>query len=148
MYLLIALGMVACAAGFAVNLWLCITKGIPATTNAIFTIIRYTIMFIVTVAMFAILLSLLISSYYAVDKEHIKTRFGFITSKYSIKDIDVITLERNTNRLTVTFKNDSFLVIVVKEQCYDDFVQAILDAKPAIEYSVISKTGEKGDGDK
>ena len=104
-------------------------------------------MFFVTVVLFAILLSLLICSYYAVDKEHIKTKFGFITSKYEIKDVDVITLDRNTNKLTVTFKNESFIVIVVKEQWYDDFVQAILDAKPAIEYSIISKTGKNGDKD-
>ena len=146
-YALIALGMVACVAGFAVTLWQCITQGTGMTNIPTFTIIRYILMFFVTVVLFAILLSLLISSYYAVDKECIKTKFGFITSKYEIKDVDVITLDRNTNKLTVTFKNESFIVIVVKEQWYDEFVQAILDAKPAIEYSIISKTGEKSGKD-
>lgn len=146
-YLLIVLGMVACVAGFAVTLWQCLTQGTGMTNIPALTIIRYILMFFVTVVLFVILLSLLISSYYAVDKEHIKTKFGFITSKYNINDIDVITLDRNTNKLTVTFKDESFIVIVVKEEWYNDFVQAILDAKPAIEYSIISKTGEKSDKD-
>ena len=146
-YALIAIGMVACAAGFGVNLWLCVSNGIPDTNNATFTILRYAIMFIVTVVLFAILLSLLISSYYAVDNEHIKTKFGFLASKYEIKEVDSVILDRNTNKLTVTFKNDSFIVIVVKEQWYDEFVQAILDVKPVIEYSIISKTGQKSGKD-
>ncbi len=134
-YALIGVILVLSVAGFAITLWQVIDFGID-TANPTFTVIRYILMFIVTIALIVILISLLISSYYAVDKKSktIKTSFGFIKSSYDIKTIDTVMLDRTTNKLTVVFEDEHFIVIVVKEEWYEDFVQAILDVNPKIEY--------------
>lgn len=149
-YALIGLGMAASVVVFAITLWQVIEFGLESSAVPTFTIIRYALMFIVSVALFAILLSLLISSYYEVDKKNkvIKTSFGFIKSRYEIDKIDVITLDRTTNKLTVVFEDENFVVIVVKDAWYEDFVQAILDVNPKIEYSIKSKTGTGDDNEK
>ncbi len=149
-YALIGVGMAASIVVFAITLWQVIEFGLESSAVPTFTIIRYALMFIVSVALFAILLSLLISSYYEVDKKNkvIKTSFGFIKSRYEIDKIDVITLDRTTNKLTVVFEDENFVVIVVKDAWYEDFVQAILDVNPKIEYSIKSKTGTGDDNGK
>ena len=145
-YALIGVILVLSVAGFAITLWQVIDFGID-TANPTFTIIRYILMFIVTIALIVILISLLISSYYAVDAKSktIKTSFGFIKSSYDIKTIDTVMLDRTTNKLTVVFEDEHFIVIVVKEEWYEDFVQAILDVYPKIEYTIKSKTSTNDD---
>ena len=148
-YILIAVILALSVAGFAITLWQVIDFGLD-TANPTFTVIRYILMFIVTVALFVILISLLISSYYAVDEKSksIITSFGFIKSRYDIENIDAVTLERKTNKLTVVFKDEKFIVIVVKEDWYEEFVQATLDITPRIEYSINSKTSTGEDNEK
>lgn len=143
---LIIAGMVLCAAGFALNLYQCIRYGIASAADPVYPIIQYTTMFIVTVALFAILLSVLIFSAYIVDDKYFRTRFGFIVSKYDVKKIEYITLDRKTNKLAVTFDDDNYIVVVVKEEWYEDFVQALLKVNPAIEYEIKSLENDKKDG--
>ena len=143
---LIIAGMVLCAAGFALNLYQCIRYGIASAADPVYPIIQYTTMFIVTVALFAILLSVLIFSAYIVDDKYFRTRFGFIVSKYDVKKIECITLDRKTNKLAVTFDDDIYIVVVVKEEWYEDFVQALLKVNPAIEYEIKSLENDKKDG--
>lgn len=138
-YTLIWVGLAVCLGAFIANLYFCITVGTRSAADPVYPIIQYTAMFFVTVVLFALLVSILCSSYYAVDKKEFKTSFGFIKSVYKIGDIETIELDRNTNKLSVYFNNDTYIVIVVKEEWYTDFVQAILDANPKIEYSIKSK---------
>ncbi|MGN0818037.1 MAG: hypothetical protein ACI4L9_03610 [Candidatus Coproplasma sp.] len=138
-YALIGAGIALCAVGFGVNLYVCITQGISTAVNPAYPIIQYCVMFFISAALAVILISLLISSYYSVDKTYLKTSFGIIKSKYAIADIETVELNRKTNKLSVFFNNGNYIVIVVKEEWYTDFVQSILDANPKIEYSIVSK---------
>ncbi len=142
---LIIICLALCAAAFAVNLWQIIKDVAEQTPMDTFRILRYIVMSIVTVVLFAILISLLISSRYVVDGTTLKTCFGFIASKYDITRIDSILLDRKTNKLSAVFKDETFIVIVVRPEWYSDFVQAILDVNPSIEYSINSMTSEDGD---
>ena len=81
----------------------------------------------------------LFSSYYSIDGKTLKSSFGIIKSKYDIGTIETVTLDRTTDKLTVSFNNGSFIVIVVKEEWYDDFIDAICKANDKIEYSIKSK---------
>lgn len=138
-YTLIGVGIALCAVGFGVNLYTCITQGISSYADPVYPIIQYSVLFLVSVSLAVILISLLISSYYSVDDNYLKTSLGLIKSKYAINDIETIELDRKTNKLSVYFNNGNYIVIVVKEEWYTDFVQAILNVNPKIEYSIISK---------
>jgi hypothetical protein len=61
--------------------------------------------------------------------------------------VELICLDRSTNKLSVTFADNSYIVIVVNETWYNDFVEAIIAANPKIEYSIISKENKKKDNE-
>lgn len=144
---LICLGIAISVAGFTVNLVMCITHGISSAADPVYPILQYSLLFFVTVALFAILVSVLINSSYVIDGNKFKTCFGFIVSKYDLNDIEEVVLDRKTNKLCVNFSNGNYIIIVVKQDWYDDFIKALLEANPKIEYSInsLENNGEKKD---
>lgn len=147
-YILIAAVMAIAIAGLGVTLWQVIAFGLRHSAVEAFTILRYVLQFIVTTALFTISLLFLTASYYGVDEKHFKTSFGFLKTKYDIADIDEITLDRATEKLSVILKNDTCVNVVIKRSEYENFVQAVLDVNPKIEYSIKSKTSTGGDDEK
>ena len=143
---LMILAMVLCVVGFGVNLYYCITNGTRHAADPVYPIMQYVLMFFVTVVLFVLLLSIMLRSAYVIDGKFFKTRFGFITSKYDVEKIENITLDRKTNKLTVTFSGGEFIVVVVKQEWYEEFITALLLANPSIKYDIISL--DKTDTDK
>jgi hypothetical protein len=135
----IYLGIVVCALGFGLNVYLIIKNGTSNAADPVYPILQYSLMFFITIVLASLFVSFLVSSYYSVDDKFIKTSFGFIKSKYEIERIEVITLDRKTNKLSVTFSDNTFMILAVKEEWYNDFTETILKAKPNIEYTIISK---------
>lgn len=144
----IYIGIVLCFVGFGLNIFLVITGDVKASANPIYPIIQYTLMFLIPVALLVILVSLILSSYYSIDGNTLKTSFGIIKSKYDISAIETILLDRNTNKLTVYFNNNSFIVIVVKEEWYNEFIDALCKANRSIEFSIKSKEPDNKDDKK
>ena len=138
-------GLALAAVAFGLNVFAVFTEHISESAIPAFDIIRYILLFAVSVAMFIILISLLTSSYYSVDEKTLKTSFGVIKSKYELENVDSVILDRTTNKLSVYFKNESFIVIVVKPEWYDEFITAILEANPKIDYSIKSKENSPDD---
>lgn len=145
---LIYVGLALSAAGFAVNLYYCIANGIKQAADPVYPVLQYAIMFFVTVALFALLISVLLSSCYIIDGKYFKTKFGFIVSKYDVQTIDSIVDDKKTGKLTVTFENGQYIVIVVKQEWYNDFIEALLAVNRGIEYSIISLDKDDVDRDK
>lgn len=135
----IYVGLALSVLAFALNTYFLIVSDIGAAANIVYPILQYSLMYFVSVALFVILLSLLLSSYYSVDGKTFKTSFGIIKSKYDVEKIDSIVLDKNTNKLSVYFDENTFIVIVVKEEWYEDFINALMEANPKIEYSIVSK---------
>lgn len=142
------LGIALSVAGFTVNLVMCILNGVSSAANPMYPILQYSLMFFATVALFAILVSVLLNSAYVIDGKKFKTQFGFIVSKYNVDEIETVTLDRKTNKLAVTFSNGSYIIIVVKQDWYDDFISALLEANPKIEYSINSLENKPEDDNK
>ncbi len=135
---LMIVGLILCVVGFGVNLYYCLSNGVKHAADPVYPIMQYVLMFFVTVVLFALLLSILVRSAYVIDGKVFKTRFGFIVSKYDVEKIEIITLDRKTNKLTVTFTSGEFMVIVVKQDWYEEFVTALLLSNPKIKYDIIS----------
>ena len=136
---LIYAGIALCVVGFGVNIYSLIVSDIASAANPFYPILQHALMFLVPAFFLLFLISLLISSYYSIDGKTLKSSFGIIKSKYDIGTIETVTLDRTTDKLTVSFNNGSFIVIVVKEEWYDDFIDAICKANDKIEYSIKSK---------
>lgn len=133
-YIGIALAVVA----FGVNTYYIIAHGV-GTEDKVYPIVRYVLMYFVSALLFVVLVSLKIASYYTVDEKYLKTSFGVIKSKYEIAKIETILLDRTNNKLSVYFEDKSFIVIVVKDEWYEDFTDEILKVNPKIEFSIKSK---------
>lgn len=131
----IALSVIA----FGVNTYFVFTEGIGSAANALYPVLRYTLMYFVSVAAFVLLLSLILSSSYQITGTKFKTNFGIIKSTYDIEKIESVVLDRNTNKLSVYFNDKNFMVIVVKPEWYEDFIDELLKANNKIEYTINSK---------
>ncbi len=146
--ILIYAGIFLCALCVGLNIFSIVTSDLSSSANIVYPVIQYTLMFLITLALAVILVSLLVSSYYSIDEKWLKTSFGVIKSKYDLKDIKTLLLDRTTNKLSVYFNNESFIVIVVKEDWYDDFIDALCSANDKIEFTINSKENKKDDEEK
>ncbi len=136
---LIFAGLAVCAIGFVYNIFQILYYGTRNSENPAYYYIQYALMFFVVILLAAILISILINSSYTVDDKYFKTNFGFIKSTYKIADMESLSLDKNTDKLSVHFKNGEFIVIVVKQEWYEQFVDAILAANSSIQYIIESK---------
>lgn len=137
-YVFIYLGIALAAAAFGVTLFNVLSGEYKSAPNIAYPIIGFAAMFFVSVLLFVILISFLVSSYYAVGNGTLKTSFGIIKSKFSTDDIESIILDRATDKLTVNFSSGTFMVIVVKPDWYEDFITELLKYNSKIEYTIKS----------
>ncbi len=144
---LIYISIALCFVGVGINIFLIITGDVKSAANPVYPIIQYTLMFLIPAVLLIILVSLLISSYYSIEDKYFKKSFGIIKSKYEISDIETVILDRTTNKLSVYFKNNSFIVVVVKDEWYNEFIDALCKANRNISFSIKSKenSGDKDD---
>lgn len=148
MTVFICLGLALSVAAAGINTYYVVAEGIASAANPVYPIITYTLMYAVSLLLFIILLSLLLSSYYAIDGKTFKTSFGIIKSKYDIEKIENIVLDRETNKLSVYFDENNFIVIAVREEWYEDFIDLMLKANRNIAYTIKSKENKKDDDKK
>lgn len=145
----IYVGLALCVIGLGLNVYSVITGDVASEAIPAYSIIRYVLLFLIPIVLLVILISLLFSSYYSIDGKTLKTSFGIIKSKYDITEIETVLLDRTTNKLSVYFKNNSFIVIVVKEEWYSEFIDALCNANSEIEFSIKSKENDSNnDGNK
>lgn len=143
----IYLGLALAVAAAGVNTYLLISNGVASAADPTIKIIQYSAMYFAAVLLAVVLISLLISTYYCVDDQNKKlvTCFGIVKTKYDVEKIESVLLDRNTKKLSVFFSESRFIVIVVKEEWYEDFVAALLKVNPNIEFSINSKESKPDD---
>lgn len=140
-------GIALCVIGTGINIYSLLTSNVSEAANIVYPILQYSLLFLTSITLFIVLLSMLLSSYYAVDDKYFKSNFGIIKSKYKLEDIQSLVLDRNTEKLIVAFKNGSFITIVVKQEWNQAFIDALCAANPAIEFTINSKEAPPKDED-
>ena len=138
----IYLGLALAAAGIALNTFNIFNERVWLYSNNSLDIIRYVLVYFVSIALAVILISLLVSSYYSIDEKKFKTSFGIIKSSYDVKTIRLIHLDRATDKLSVYFEEDKYLVVVVKKEWHNEFIDTLLKYNPEIEFSIDSKVND------
>ena len=141
----IGIGIALSVVAFGIDTYLVITQSVATAENPAILIIQYSLMYLVSVLLFVILTSLLISSYYSIDGKTFKTSFGIIKSRYDIKKIESVVLDRETKKLSVHFDENTFIVVVVKEEWYEEFISELLKANDKIEYTIKPKENTPDD---
>lgn len=128
-FLIIAV-IVLCLIGTGISVWRIVKFGIKDFID----VIKYP--FLIAVCIFAIVLvvSVWAKSKYEIDDKNLTLCYGFIRSKYAIKDITSITQDNDAKKLSVNF-GESFMVITISKEWFEEFIRALLQINPDIDYS-------------
>lgn len=130
MLLLCVAVFILCATGVGLSVWRIRKFGV----NGFNDVIKYP--FLIAVCLFCVVLmiALLIKSQYMVDDTFVYTQYGFIKSRFTITDVTAIVYNTNNKKLTVNF-GEEYTILSVDPTWQEQFVRAMLDVKPEIDYS-------------
>lgn len=135
---MIALAIAAlllCVLGIAVSVYRIIAYGLRELTDYLTSPLLIGICLLCII----IVIALLIRSRYIVTNEHYITQFGLIKSKFPIKDVTSVVLDTATNKLTV-YVGEQYSVLSLSPEWTHDFVQALREVNPKIDYSFTTDT--------
>lgn len=120
-----------CLGGMAISIWRMLEFGVHGFSD----VLKYP--FLIAICAFGILLitAMLISSNYIVKNGNFITQYGFVRSKFAIKEITELTLNSDEKKLTVYF-SEQYLIIAVHPSYNEKLIRAILDVNPDIKYEV------------
>lgn len=140
---LLVAGLLLCAASFALTTWQFVPF-LQGDLSSVYDWLKYLLLYLVSVLLFVLILAMLIRSEYRMIGTELKLRFGLIVSKYDIKKIYSIQHFRGSNKLTVYFDDfkTKYMVIVVKPDWYDDFVQSLIARNERIEFDYVTAEEE------
>ena len=102
-------------------------------------IVVYAVMIVLIIFLMVIDLSIIILGAFVIDDEFLTARFGIIKTRLKVKDITSIILNKKTNKLVAYTKDDKYLVVVINESEYDDFVLYLRKKNKSILYDVQEK---------
>ena len=136
--------IVLCGAGIGVSIYRIIVEGgIHGVSDAL----RSPLLILVCLFCIAIVLGIFIKSQYVVTDKYYITQFGFIKSKFLIKDITSVVLNMDNNKLTVYVGNE-YSVLSMNPEWNEAFVQALREVNPRIDYSFTYAESTDGKGKK
>lgn len=129
-YLLCVAVFLLCGAGLGISVWRIARFGINGFSDALKS------PFLIAICLFCIALvcGILIKSQYVVDDKHLITQYGFVKSKFVVKDMTSMVYNTQTKKLTVYF-GEQFIVLSTAENWNEPLVRALLKINPNIDYS-------------
>ncbi len=133
---LCCLGLALSAAGIGLTTWQFVGF-LGGDISSAYEWMKYILLYFVAIALAVLLSAMLIRSQYVIDERYLVTQFGIIKSKYDLKTVYSVHLFRGTGKLAVYFDDykTKYIVIIVKESWYDDFVRTIMERNPRIAFS-------------
>ena len=120
-----------CGAGIVVTVFRIVRNG---GLHGFTDFLKFPFLILVCVFCIALMVSLLVKSQYTVDETNLTTQFGFIKSKYALKDFTSIELDREEHKLVV-YSGESFMVMKVCAEWQDEFASELMKKNPDIEFS-------------
>lgn len=119
-----------CAAGTALSIWRIAEYGVKGFSDVLKS------PFLIAICLFgiAVVVALLIRSRYVITKDTLTMQFGFIKSKFPIEKFTSVLLDTDSKKITV-YMGEEFFVVTTNPEWNNDFVQALREVKPDIEFS-------------
>ena len=122
--------LVLCAGGLALSIYRLSTEPLYEFSDYL----KSPLLIAISLFCIAVVLGILIRSQYVITNEYYILQFGFIKSKYPIKEITSIVLDPDTQKLTVNMP-DGYTVLSLTEKDADEFVKTIQSIKSDVEFS-------------
>lgn len=122
--------LIFCTAGIAFSIYQIATFGVMDLHD----VLKYPFLILVSIFCIALVIGILVKSQYIIDETYLTSQFGFIKSKFEIKKITCIYLNMDTQKLTVYF-GEEFFVLSMHKDWNEAFARDLLAVNPSIEYS-------------
>lgn len=119
-----------CAGGIALSVWRIVRFGVHGFND----ILKYPFLIAVCVFCIVLMICILAKSQYVVTDQHFITQFGFIKSKFVVKDVTSIVYNTDTKKVTLYF-GEQFMVVSVCPEWQEEFIRALMKVNPEIDYS-------------
>lgn len=91
----------------------------------------------------AFIIALLVNSYYKAENGKMTVRLGFLKDEYECAEIVTIIKNIKTDVLTVTFKDESTLRIIIAPADFDNFSAEVMKQNKNIAYGEIAEDDQK-----
>lgn len=137
MLILAIAALLLCAATIALSIWRITKTGIHGFNDVLKS------PFLIAICLFGIVIitAMLIRSRYTVTQEELTCQYGFIKSHFPVEKLTSILLDTDTKKLTV-YMGEEFFVVTTNPTWNNDFVQALREVKPDIEFSFTLTEGK------
>ena len=130
MFVLACLVLALCIGGLVLSVF----RLANSSFNEFTDYLKAPLLIVISAFCIIVVLGILIKSQYVITEEHYVLQFGFIKSKYPIKDITSIVWDSDTQKLTVNMPNGYTVLSLSQKDC-DEFVKAIQHINPDVEFS-------------
>lgn len=126
---------VLAAVCFGWNLYRLIISIDNPVTLSVYDYISIGLCIVLPVLFAAFVTAAIISSYYLVGENELKVAFGFLADKYKTSDIDSLVKDGKKNTLSIVFKDESTLNVVISPEFFGDFCAEIMKKNRNVTYS-------------
>lgn len=137
------LGLVLCVTGVALTTWQFVGF-LQGDISSVYDWLKYVLLYFVSILLAVLIIAMLLRSRYIVTDTQLILQFGIIKSKYALKSIFSVKLFKGSHKLTVYFDDfkTSYMIIVVKEEWYDDFIQTLIARNERIGFDYVTAEEE------
>ena len=133
-----------CAAGIGLTTWQFVDF-LKGDISSVYEWLKYLLLYLVSGLLGVLIAAMLISSRYIVTESELIVRFGLIKQRFLLKKIFSVHLFKGSGKLAVYFDDfkTKYMVIVVKEAWYDDFIRTLMLKNPNIGFDFTSAEEEQ-----
>lgn len=124
---------------FVWNLYRLIAAATNPVELSVYNYITYSLCLVLPVVFYVFVTAALINSCYEIKNGFLWVRFGLLADKYKIADIDSLVKNVSLNRLTIIFKDESPMKVIIDQGKFDDFSTELLKINKTISYSQVSE---------
>lgn len=130
MAILAIAALLLCIATITLSVWRITKTGIHGFNDVLKS------PFLIAICLFGIVVitAMLIRSRYTITQEELTCQYGFIKSRFPVAKFTSVLLDTDTKKLTV-YMGEEFFVVTTNPTWNNDFVQALREVKPDIEFS-------------
>lgn len=127
----LAIGVILlCLVGIGLSIYRLSVTGIQGFSD----VLKSPFLIAICVFCIVIVVALLIKSQYVVTKTEYISQFGFIKSRFPIKDVTAIELDSDTQKVTVYF-GEQYSVLSLPPVWVHDFIATLREIKPEIDFT-------------
>ncbi len=131
------LGLALCLGGFGLTTWFFADFLSGGNLSNVFEWLQYGLLYLASVGIGLFIVAVLLRSEYVLTDRTLIVRLGFLRSRTPLENIVSVHLFRGANKLVVYFDSirTNYLVIVIKESLYNDFIHELTARNEKIGFS-------------